>query len=102
MNAYCMYIEGWLKYITQFSTVCVTSIINKQLFSLNWHGSHFDSWALIYMEYRYIQPFVLKSVNSGHDHTNYNGTNTKIKYLYYGDKSSYIMKFWMNISPSSH
>ena len=83
---------GWLKSITQFSAVCVSSTINNQILFFDGHDSHFDDKTLNYMEDQWIQSFALKPVKSGNDHPNENGLNEKLKSLYNSAKLPYIFK----------
>ena len=45
------------------------------------------------MEDRYIQPFVLKSVEYGNDQSNDNGPNYKLKSHYNDANSSWMLKY---------
>ena len=74
--------------MTQLSTVCFASPINNQIIFFNGHYIHFDEHSRIYLEDQNIQLFVLKSRNSDNEHTNYNGSYAKLKFLYNGVKAS--------------
>ena len=70
---------GWLKSITQLSTICGASSINNQTIFFDGHGSHFYDRILSYMGGRYIQPFLLNQGGSGNKQPNDNGINEKLK-----------------------
>ena len=55
-----MDIDGWLKSVTQLSNICVASPVNNQILFFNGHYTHVDCRALRHMDFRNIQPFVLK------------------------------------------
>ena len=68
-----------LKATTQFANICVAFHINNQIVFSDRHDSHLDNHTLMHMDHQNIQHFVLKSDNSGNDHTNDNGTNANLK-----------------------
>ena len=72
--------DGWLKYVTQLSTVCGALPINNKIVLFGGHDIHFSDRSLSYPEDQNIQPFVLKSGDSGNCHPNDNWPNAKLKY----------------------
>ena len=87
--------DGWLKSMTQFTTVYGTSTINNKIIFFGGHGSHFDDHALSYIQEKYIQPFVLNSGYSGNDHPNGNEPNVKLKSHYNDGNVSWMLKYGM-------
>ena len=79
--------------MNQLYTVCGASPINNQILSFDGHDIHFDGYALLFMEDENIQPLLLKSINSGNYHPNYNGTNVKLKSCLNNAKSTWILKY---------
>ena len=41
-----MDIDGWLKYMTQFSNVCGASDVKNKILFFDGHNSHFDNGAI--------------------------------------------------------
>ena len=97
-----MDIDGWIKAMTQLSTVCGASTIKNQMIYFNWHDIHFDYRALCYMEDQNIQPFALKSGHSLNDQTNNNGNNAKLKSRYNDSKVSWMLKYGTTIFLTRH
>ena len=52
---------GWLKAITQFSNIGGAYHVNNQILFFDGHDSHFDNRAIIKMQSKNIQPFILKA-----------------------------------------
>ena len=88
--------DGWIKYMTQFSNVCVASPVNNQIQIFDGHGIHFGDGSLKRMMYKNIQPFDLKSGDSINYQTNYNGPNSELKSLYNVTKSVCMLKYDMS------
>ena len=64
---------GWLKSMTQLSSICSASPVKNQMILFNGHDSQFDDRAPRHTDCRNIQPFVLKSGYSTKNHPNDNG-----------------------------
>ena len=79
----------------QLSTVCGASTINNKIMFLDGHDIHFNDLDLSYMEDRNIQPFALKSGDSGNDQPNENGPNVKLKSRYNDAKVSWMLNYGM-------
>ena len=95
-----MNIDGWLKYMTQFSNICGASPVNNQILFFDGNDSNFDDDALKQMMRKKIRPFVLKLGNSINGHPNDNGPNNKLKSLYNVANSVWLMKYGTkNLSP---
>ena len=70
-----------IKAMTQFSNVCGAYPFNNNITFFCGHDSHFDDCAIIHMEHRNIQPFILKAGDSVNNQPNDNGLNSKLKSL---------------------
>ena len=77
--------------MTQFSTIFGASPISNKILFFDGHDSHFDDCALSFIEDHKIQPLVLKSGDSGNDHSNNNGPDEKLKPYYNDVKASWII-----------
>ena len=85
--------DMWIKSMTQFSNVCSSSLVNDKILLFDEHNIHFDDGVLRKMMCKNIQPFVLKLGNSINKQPNNNGTNSKLKSLYYVRKSACMLKY---------
>ena len=94
--------DGWLKSMTQLYTIYGGSPINNQIIFFSGHDINFDGRALCFMWYQNIQPFVLKSGNSGNNHINKNGPNAILKSLYRGVKFFWMLNFGGDNFPPHH
>ena len=72
--------DGWLRAMTQLSTVCSAYTINNKILFFDGYVSHFNDCAHRYMKHQNIQTFVLKPYNSINHQPNDNGVNAKLKY----------------------
>ena len=79
--------------MTQFSNICRASPVKNQILLFDGHNSHFDNRALIQIQSKNIQPFIIEVGDSINDQPNYNGPNSKLKALYNILKSKYILKY---------
>ena len=71
--------HGQLKDMHRSYTLCAASTVNNKIIFFSVNYIHFDDCTLCYTEDQNIQPFVLKSVNSGNDQPKNNGSNRKMK-----------------------
>ena len=74
--------------MTQLSTVCGASPINKKILFFDGYVSKFYDRSLFSLEYQNIKPSILVLGNSGNDHPNNNSPNMKLKWCYNETKSS--------------
>ena len=89
----CMDIYGWIKPITQFSTVCSDSTIKNKTNFFDLQYSHVYDRTLRYTEDQNVQPFILKAVGYGNDQPNNIGMNEKLKSLLNDAKASWMMNY---------
>ena len=76
-----MYIDRWLKTMTQLFNICSASLVKNQIIFFYGHDSHFDDHALKKMQRKNIQTFIIKAGDSINDQPNENGPNSKLKSL---------------------
>ena len=84
---------GWLKSMTQLSTICGASPINNIIIFFGGHDIHFNWISSNWLGDQKIQPFVLNPGNSGNNHPNNNGLNSKMNYIYNVFKFSCMLKY---------
>ena len=88
-----MYRYGWLKAMTQLSSICGASPVNNHILFFYGHDSHFEDHSLIQMQDKNIQPFIPKLGDSINDQPNENGPNSKLKDLYNISKAKWMLKY---------
>ena len=79
--------------MTQLSNLCGASPVGKHIILFDGHDSHFYERALRQINFKNIQPFVLKSGDSINNQPNDNVTNAKLKSLYNVVKSAWMLKY---------
>ena len=84
--------DGWLKSMTQLSNLCGAYPVNNKIIFFNRHDINFEDYAHIHMEHQNIQPLILNEGDSVNDHPNDNGPNAKLKSLYNGMESVWMIK----------
>ena len=85
--------DGCIKAMIQLSNICGASPVNNQIIFFDGHDSHFKDRALIKMQRKNIQPFILKAGDSINDQPNDNGPNSKLKSLYNISKAMWMLKY---------
>ena len=74
--------DGWHKFMSHFSSMCLSSPLNPQVLFYDGHGSQFNDRALYIICRHNIQSFILKSGDSMHGQPNDNIPNMKLNNLY--------------------
>ena len=88
-----MDIDVCLKAMNQWSNTCSASHVNNKMLFLDGHDSRFDDRALIQMQIKNIQTFILKAGDSINGQPDENGPNSKMNAIYNILKSKWMPKY---------
>ena len=77
-----MYLDKWLMYTAHFLVLFGATNLNSHILFFGGHDIYFDDRYMMILKHSHDQPFDLKSGDSGNDHPNENGLNSKLKSFY--------------------
>ena len=87
-----MDLDRWIKSMARLFSMCVSYTLNPQILFYDGHDRHFWYWALNVLCSQHIQAFVHISVDSTHDHPNYNFPIFNLNHIFFNSQINWMSK----------